>query len=198
MLVLAHANRFGIDLDQFGQRVLQTPGNAGSAAQAHIDKDILGELEKPGRDPRPDFKVARFNDGVEDIKDLKEGMVLEGTVSNVAAFGAFIDLGVHQDGLVHVSQLSHKFVTDAREIVKTGDIVKVQVVEVDVVRKRIALTMKLGAAPARRDGAGDNRFQGVANQQRVKPSGPGAAAPYGGAQSTAMSSAFAKLKGAGH
>ncbi len=158
-------------------------------------KDILGELEKPGRDPRPDFKVARFNDGVEDIRDLKEGMVLEGTVSNVAAFGAFIDLGVHQDGLVHVSQLSHKFVTDAREIVKTGDIVKVQVVEVDVARKRIALTMKLGAAPSRQGGAGDNRFQGVANNQRggrgaqgVSPSNPPA---------TSMSSAFAKLKGVG-
>jgi len=146
-------------------------------------KDILGELEKPGRDPRPDFKVARFNDGVEDIRDLKEGMVLEGTVSNVAAFGAFIDLGVHQDGLVHVSQLSHKFVTDAREVVKTGDIVRVQVVEVDVARKRIALTMKLGAAPARSGAAGDNRFQGARPQQRAH-------AP----QSTAMSSAFAKLK----
>lgn len=81
-------------------------------------KDILAELEKPGRDPRPDFKVARFNDGVEDIADLKEGMVLEGTVSNVAAFGAFVDLGVHQDGLVHVSQLANKFVQDAREVVK--------------------------------------------------------------------------------
>ncbi|MDO9143360.1 Tex family protein [Rhodoferax sp.] len=149
-------------------------------------KDILGELEKPGRDPRPDFKVARFNDGVEDIRDLKEGMVLEGTVSNVAAFGAFIDLGVHQDGLVHVSQLSHKFVTDAREVVKTGDIVKVQVVEVDVARKRIALTMKLGAAPARSGGVGDNRFQGARPQQRAH-------AP----QSTAMSSAFAKLKNLG-
>ncbi len=161
-------------------------------------KDILGELEKPGRDPRPDFKVARFNDGVEDIKDLNEGMVLEGTVSNVAAFGAFIDLGVHQDGLVHVSQLSHKFVTDAREVVKTGDIVKVQVVEVDVARKRIALTMKLGAAPARRDPgersdrgpAGDNRFQGVARDQRPRGSAQNAAPP-----STAMSSAFARLKG---
>jgi len=149
-------------------------------------RDILGELEKPGRDPRPDFKVARFNEGVEDIRDLKEGMVLEGTVSNVAAFGAFIDLGVHQDGLVHVSQLSHKFVSDAREVVKTGDIVKVQVVEVDVVRKRIALTMKLGAAPARSGGAGDNRFQGAKPQQRAH-------AP----QSNAMSSAFAKLKGLG-
>jgi uncharacterized protein len=160
-------------------------------------RDILGELEKPGRDPRPDFKVARFNDGVDDIKDLKEGMVLEGTVSNVAAFGAFVDLGVHQDGLVHVSQLSHKFVTDAREIVKTGDIVKVQVVEVDVARKRIALTMKLGAAPARRDPAGDNRFQGGANHQRDRPGAPGAASPSAFAPSNAMSSAFARLKDAG-
>ena len=156
-------------------------------------KDILKELEKPGRDPRPDFKVARFNDGVEDIKDLKEGMVLEGTVSNVAAFGAFIDLGVHQDGLVHVSQLSHKFVTDAREVVKTGDIVKVQVVEVDVARKRIALTMKLGAPPARRDGAGDNRFTPSHPQGR---SDHGARSGQGAqvAASTSMASAFAKLK----
>jgi uncharacterized protein len=161
-------------------------------------KDILGELEKPGRDPRPDFKVARFNDGVEDIKDLKEGMILEGTVSNVAAFGAFVDLGVHQDGLVHVSQLAHKFVTDAREIVKTGDIVKVQVVEVDVARKRIALTMKLGAAPSRRDAPGDNRFQGANTNQRGRPGGQGAYQPSNTPQSNAMSSAFAKLKGSGN
>jgi uncharacterized protein len=157
-------------------------------------KDILGELEKPGRDPRPDFKVARFNDGVEDIKDLVAGMVLEGTVSNVAAFGAFIDLGVHQDGLVHVSQLSHKFVTDAREVVKTGDIVKVQVVEVDVARKRIALTMKLGAAPERRSGAGENRFEHASRDNRSR-SGAGHPAPAQAAQGSAMASAFAKLKG---
>jgi uncharacterized protein len=157
-------------------------------------KDILGELEKPGRDPRPDFKVARFNDGVEDIKDLVAGMVLEGTVSNVAAFGAFIDLGVHQDGLVHVSQLSYKFVTDAREVVKTGDIVKVQVVEVDVARKRIALTMKLGAAPERRSGAGENRFEHASRDNRSR-SGAGHPAPAQAAQGSAMASAFAKLKG---
>ncbi|BDT67839.1 protein YhgF [Comamonadaceae bacterium OS-1] len=152
-------------------------------------KDIIAELEKPGRDPRPDFKVARFNDGVEDIKDLVEGMILEGTVSNVAAFGAFVDLGVHQDGLVHVSQLSHKFTTDAREVVKTGDIVKVRVVEVDVVRKRIALSMKLGDAPARRDGPRDNRFEGAARgqQQPRRNDGPPA--------QSAMASAFAKLQG---
>ncbi|WP_394790335.1 Tex family protein [Rhodoferax sp.] len=152
-------------------------------------KDIIAELEKPGRDPRPDFKVARFNDGVEDIKDLVEGMVLEGTVSNVAAFGAFVDLGVHQDGLVHVSQLSHKFTNDAREIVKTGDIVKVRVVEVDVARKRIALSMKLDAAPARRDGPHDNRFEGVARGQQ-QPRRDNAPAPQ-----SAMASAFAKLQG---
>ncbi len=152
-------------------------------------KDILGELEKPGRDPRPDFKVARFNDGVEDIKDLKEGMILEGTVSNVAQFGAFVDLGVHQDGLVHVSQLSHKFVTDAREVVKTGDIVKVKVLEVDESRKRISLTMKLDAAPARRDGPRDNRFEG-AGRGYAQPQRRGNEP----AQQSAMASAFAKLQ----
>ncbi len=153
-------------------------------------KDILAELEKPGRDPRPDFKVARFNDGVEDIADLKEGMVLEGTVSNVAQFGAFIDLGVHQDGLVHVSQLSHKFVNDAREVVKTGDIVKVKVMEVDVARKRIGLSMKLDAAPARRDGPRDNRFEGAGRgqqQQRGRDNSP--------QPSSQMANAFAKLQG---
>jgi uncharacterized protein len=149
-------------------------------------KDILGELEKPGRDPRPDFKVARFNDGVDDIKDLQPGMELEGTVSNVAAFGAFVDLGVHQDGLVHVSQLAHKFVNDAREVVKTGDIVKVKVLEVDPVRKRISLTMKLGAPVGKPGGARENRFEGAARGQR---------APNNPAIGGAMQGAFAKLQG---
>lgn len=152
-------------------------------------KDILGELEKPGRDPRPDFKVARFNEGVEDIKDLVEGMVLEGTVSNVAQFGAFVDLGVHQDGLVHVSQLSHKFVNDAREVVKTGDIVKVKVMEVDVARKRIGLSMKLDAAPSRRDGPRENRFEGAGRGQQG-PRRDNSPQPAG-----QMASAFAKLQG---
>lgn len=151
-------------------------------------KDILGELEKPGRDPRPDFKVARFNEGVDDIKDLQEGMVLEGTVSNVAAFGAFVDLGVHQDGLVHVSQLSNKFVNDAREVVKTGDIVKVKVLEVDVARKRISLTMKLDAAPGRRDAPRENRYEGAGRGQQP-PRRYNDPAPQ-----SAMASAFAKLK----
>ena len=157
-------------------------------------KDILIELEKPGRDPRPDFKVARFNDGVDDIRDLKEGMILEGTVSNVAAFGAFVDLGVHQDGLVHVSQLSNKFITDAREIVKTGDIVKVKVTEVDVARKRIGLTMKLNdAAPANAQRTRENRFEGGPRQGQQTHRSSGSAQSVNAGQS-AMASAFAKLQ----
>ena len=165
-------------------------------------KDILTELEKPGRDPRPDFKVARFNDGVEDIKDLREGMELEGTVSNMAAFGAFIDIGVHQDGLVHVSQLSHKFTADAREVVKTGDIVKVRVTEVDVARKRIGLTMKLGEAPARRDAPRDNRFESARPGQNSTQNRGGRSDNAGSRSGTsqqavpsAMESAFSKLAG---
>ncbi len=152
-------------------------------------RDILGELEKPSRDPRPDFKVARLNEGVQDIRDLRAGMLLEGTVSNVAAFGAFVDLGVHQDGLVHMSQLSNKFVTDAREVVKTGDIVKVRVVEVDVDRQRISLSMKLdvdgGASASNRPR--ENRFEGAARAQAPRR------APELPVQS-AMGSAFAKLQ----
>jgi len=168
-------------------------------------RDILIELEKPGRDPRPDFKVARFNEGVEDIKDLKEGMVLEGTVSNVAQFGAFVDLGVHQDGLIHVSQLANKFVNDAREVVKTGDIVKVKVLEVDLSRQRISLTMKLDAAAPKSGGAGrDNSFRPAARNERSAGGGRGPSGGHGGhgAQApqsanpanSAMAAAFAKLK----
>ncbi|MEL4376271.1 Tex family protein [Brucella cytisi] len=122
-------------------------------------RDIIAELDKPGRDPRPEFKTATFADGIDDIKDLKPGMMLEGTVTNVAAFGAFVDIGVHQDGLVHVSQLADKFVKDPHEVVKAGDVVKVRVTEVDVPRKRIGLTMRKdgGEAPAPRGPA--NRDQ---------------------------------------
>jgi uncharacterized protein len=159
-------------------------------------KDIFAELEKPGRDPRPDFKVARFNDGVDDIKDLSVGMLLEGTVSNVAQFGAFVDLGVHQDGLVHVSQLSNKFVSDAREIVKTGDIVKVKVLEVDLPRKRISLTMKLETATPGGKGAGagksDNSFRPAARGER--PHGGQGGRGQGNAPQSAMAAAFAKLQ----
>jgi protein Tex len=126
--------------------------------------DILRELEKPGRDPRPAFKAAVFKDGVETLDDLKPGMVLEGAVTNVAAFGAFVDVGVHQDGLVHVSAMSKTFVKDPREVVKPGDIVRVKVMEVDLARKRIVLTLRLddevgpradraGTAPPRNDAA---------------------------------------------
>jgi uncharacterized protein len=160
-------------------------------------KDVIAELEKPGRDPRPDFKVARFNEGVDDIKDLKEGMVLEGTVSNVAQFGAFVDLGVHQDGLVHVSQLSNKFVNDAREVVKTGDIVKVRVVEVDLARKRIGLTMKLDAPTGGAGKGGAAGRGGDANSYRApergeRQRGGGGSQPAQG--QNAMAAAFAKLQ----
>ncbi|KPA20621.1 hypothetical protein shim_32240 [Shimia sp. SK013] len=137
-------------------------------------RDILGELEKPGRDPRPTFKTATFADGVEQISDLKPGMVLEGTVTNVAAFGAFVDVGVHQDGLVHVSQLADRFVKDPHEVVKAGDVVKVTVVEVDAPRKRIGLSMrKDGGASAKQDRnarGGDERGRG----------GPKGGGPRGG------------------
>ena len=148
-------------------------------------RDILVELEKPGRDPRPEFRAAKLNDNVLEIADLREGMVLEGTVSNVAAFGAFVDLGVHQDGLIHVSQLSERFVSDAREVVKTGAIVKVKVLEVDLARKRISLTMKLGAPqPVRR--ADSEPVRRGTGATRGAPTAPA---------STAMASAFARLKG---
>ncbi|MES2919286.1 MAG: Tex family protein [Pseudomonadota bacterium] len=118
--------------------------------------DILKELEKPGRDPRPEFKTATFQDGVTEIKDLVPGMILEGVVTNVAAFGAFVDIGVHQDGLVHISALAEKFVKDPREVVRAGDVVKVKVMEVDAARARIGLSMRMGDTPGAtsKDGAG--------------------------------------------
>ena len=130
-------------------------------------QDILRELEKPGRDPRPEFRTARFAEGVNELKDLRPGMLLEGTVTNVANFGAFVDVGVHQDGLVHVSALSNRFVKDPREVVKAGDVVKVKVVEVDHERKRIALTMRLDDAPR----AGGSREAGAARSERRNATG---------------------------
>ncbi|OOF57563.1 Tex family protein [Rodentibacter myodis] len=118
-------------------------------------QDIFKELEKPGRDPRGEFKTATFAEGVEEITDLKAGMILEGTITNVTNFGAFVDIGVHQDGLVHISSLSDKFVEDPHQVVKTGDIVKVKVLEVDVPRKRIALTMRLDESAVKNDGKSD-------------------------------------------
>jgi uncharacterized protein len=119
--------------------------------------DILQELEKPGRDPRPAFKAAVFKEGVEEIKDLKVGMILEGTVTNVAAFGAFVDIGVHQDGLVHISAMSKTFIKDPRQVVKPGDIVKVKVLEVEVARKRIALTLRLDDQTGKKEAKGSSR-----------------------------------------
>ena len=113
--------------------------------------DILAELEKPGRDPRPAFSTATFAAGVEKVADLKAGMVLEGVVTNVAAFGAFVDVGVHQDGLVHVSAMSDRFVSDPHEVVRSGQVVRVKVLEVDVDRQRIGLTLRLNDTPQQRD-----------------------------------------------
>ncbi|MBH0196666.1 MAG: S1 RNA-binding domain-containing protein [Nitrospira sp.] len=112
-------------------------------------RDILTELEKPGRDPRPEFKTATFREGVESLSDLQPGMVLEGVVTNVAAFGAFVDIGVHQDGLVHVSALANKFVKDPHDVVKPGQVVKVKVLDVDLKRQRISLTMRIDDAAGR-------------------------------------------------
>ncbi|MER6926401.1 helix-hairpin-helix domain-containing protein, partial [Streptomyces spiralis] len=132
--------------------------------------DILRELEKPGRDPRPAFRTATFKEGVEKISDLSSGMILEGVVTNVAAFGAFVDVGVHQDGLVHVSAMSKTFVKDPRDVVKPGDIVKVKVLDVDIPRKRISLTLRLDdeAAPQERQGGGERRQRGGRNTQYQK------------------------------
>ncbi len=157
--------------------------------------DILKELEKPGRDPRPEFTTATFKEGVEEISDLRPDMILEGVVTNVAAFGAFVDIGVHQDGLVHISALSNTFVKDPHTVVKAGQVVKVKVLEVDPKRKRIALTMRLtdsapqaGSKPEQRGDRDDSRRLAQHQQQRQRQDKPVAAA--GGA----MAEAFAKLK----
>ncbi|MBR0708547.1 MULTISPECIES: Tex family protein [Bradyrhizobium] len=135
--------------------------------------DILRELEKPGRDPRPAFKAAVFKEGVEEIKDLKKGMILEGTVTNVAAFGAFVDIGVHQDGLVHISAMSKNFIKDPREVVKPGDIVKVKVLDFEVARKRISLTLRLDdEVGAKKDAPGMQRDNGSRNASRMTSSAP--------------------------
>ncbi|EOX3401762.1 Tex family protein [Vibrio cholerae] len=149
--------------------------------------DIIKELDKPGRDPRPEFKTATFAEGIHEVSDLEVGMVLEGVVSNVANFGAFVDIGVHQDGLVHISALTDRFISDPREVVKAGDIVKVKVMEVDVQRKRIALSMRLNDEPGQ-----DNRSQRSAaprgGQERRAPRRD---EPQGNALGSAMGGAFA-------
>lgn len=192
-------------LRQCGREVRQLIGDSGFLrslkADTFIDdthglptvQDILKELEKPGRDPRGQFKTAAFADGVEDIRDLKPGMVLEGVVSNVAAFGAFVDLGVHQDGLVHVSALSETFVKDPRDVVKAGDIVKVKVMEVDLARQRIALSMRMSDEPGEtrvgtRNGSRESS-EGRRGQRQAPPK-PANATPV----SNAFADAFASAK----
>ncbi|MFD7120693.1 Tex family protein [Streptomyces sp. NPDC059922] len=149
--------------------------------------DILRELEKPGRDPRPAFKTATFKDGVEKLGDLASGMVLEGVVTNVAAFGAFVDIGVHQDGLVHVSAMSRNFVKDPREVVKPGDVVKVKVMDVDIPRKRISLTLRLDdeAQPAKQDRDRERSGGGGGRPPQQRQNGRGGRGGGGGRQATA-------------
>jgi uncharacterized protein len=186
-------------------------------------RDILKELEKPGRDPRPEFRAAQFADGVEELKDLKPGMILEGVVTNVAAFGAFVDIGVHQDGLVHISALADTFVKDPRDVVKAGDIVKVRVLEVDLQRKRIALTRRLedkppaaargqGGEPYRGGGRDGGRPGAGGGRDGGRPGSGGGAGRHGGGRdhsggnrprqqepqtNNAMAEAFARAKGGG-
>jgi len=157
-------------------------------------KDIISELEKPGRDPRPEFRFASFEEGVETLKDLKPGMVLEGSVTNVTNFGAFVDIGVHQDGLVHISALSHTFVKDPREVVKAGDIVKVKVMEVDIPRKRIGLSMRMddqpGAEAQAKPARGADRNAGRSSGRKPQ-NGQGAAQ---GAMAGALAQALASAR----
>jgi uncharacterized protein len=155
--------------------------------------DILQELEKPGRDPRPEFKTAEFQEGVEDLKDLQLGMILEGVVTNVTAFGAFVDIGVHQDGLVHISALSEKFIKDPREAVKAGDVVKVKVMEVDIPRKRVGLSMRMGDTPGEKiDGARGSR-PGSA-QRQPSNNAPRKETATAAPVNNAMASLFANAK----
>jgi len=148
--------------------------------------DILKELEKPGRDPRPEFKTATFKEGIDKVEDLEPGMVLEGVVTNVANFGAFVDIGVHQDGLVHISHLADKFVKDPREVVKAGDVVKVKVLEVDVTRKRISLSMKKDAEAD----AGKSAQPRERSDRKAPPKRPAGKDPQ--PSSTAMGEALAR------
>jgi protein Tex len=168
-------------------------------------RDILKELEKPGRDPRPEFKTATFQDGVEKVSDLKPGMLLEGVVTNVANFGAFVDIGVHQDGLVHISALAEKFVADPREVVKAGDIVKVKVLEVDLQRQRIALTMRLSDSPSSSDNSSNKAASGPSAKEQTRPaqqqrqggnqnSNRNSAPAGGGLFNNALAEAFANAK----
>jgi uncharacterized protein len=152
-------------------------------------RDIIAELEKPGRDPRPGFKTASFAEGVDDIKDLRPGMLLEGTVTNVAAFGAFVDIGVHQDGLVHVSQLAHPSRTGPHGVVKAGDVVKVRVLDIDIARKRISLSMRRdGNAGAMKSAPPDDSGRNPRRRDQRKPE----QSPTQGALGAALAEALKK------
>jgi uncharacterized protein len=157
-------------------------------------RDILTELEKPGRDPRPEFETATFREGVESLSDLEPGMVLEGVVTNVAAFGAFVDVGVHQDGLVHVSALANKFVKDPHEVVKPGQVVKVKVLEVDLKRQRISLTMRIDDAAGRPAVPIQSGSEAALNIRGRGQSVPGQAAARAPQPIGAMAIALAKAR----
>ena len=174
---------------------------ASEAFGAITIKDIISELEKPGRDPRPEFKTATFQEGVNTIADLKVGMILEGIISNVANFGAFVDVGVHQDGLVHISSLTNKFVSDPHEVVKAGEVVKVKVTEVDPQRKRISLTMRLDEEiPQVKNQSTERSQKAQPNDSKAKPQHKNQAraqkpkASNNAAMGNAFADAFAKLK----
>ncbi|MES2771036.1 MAG: Tex family protein [Pseudomonadota bacterium] len=187
-------------LDKLGKSIEQVIGNSqlinSLSAAEYADEqfglptvqDILKELEKPGRDPRPEFKTASFKDGIETLKDLQTGMILEGVVTNVANFGAFVDIGVHQDGLVHVSALADKFVKDPHECVKAGDIVKVRVIEIDLARQRIALSMRLNDT-SKTGTPAPSKQQAAPRKPPAKPESSPAPSQF-----NAMANAFAKLK----
>jgi len=193
--ILAHlkANIHAVIGDNSALRSIQPEQFADEKFGAPTVTDILKELEKPGRDPRPEFKAATFKDGVEEMKDLQPGMLLEGVVTNVANFGAFVDIGVHQDGLVHVSALADRFVKDPREVVKPGDIVKVKVLEVDLKRKRIALTMRLSDEAVKRPARADDKpltqrdRQHMVEKPKTAPKGSSDKAP-----DNALAAAFSK------
>ncbi|WP_312828610.1 S1 RNA-binding domain-containing protein, partial [Pantoea anthophila] len=160
--------------------------------------DIMKELEKPGRDPRPEFKTAQFAEGVETLSDLTPGLILEGSVTNVTNFGAFVDIGVHQDGLVHISSLSDRFVEDPHQVVKAGDIVKVKVMEVDLQRKRIALTMRLDEQPGEGNARGGAK-NGAPRDEKRPAAAKGRARPVSAsagnsAMGDALAAAFGKKR----
>ena len=181
-------------VDLLGNKTLLAKINAGDFVSDEVGlptvQDIITELDKPGRDPRPEFQVVRFKDGVEKLTDLVPDMLLEGNVTNITNFGAFVDIGVHQDGLVHISAMANKFVKDPREIVKTGDIVKVKVMSVDIKRKRIALSMRLDdSARDQETGNGQSKQTGKSARVRVEQSKKSEDRPEG-----AFAAAFAKAK----